>query len=104
MNTSANTLCEKPAAEKVAVQIAEQISDYLSEGSIKNALNAPNLSAGEVRQLRPYLQLAISHEQACTIGDGANDVTMFQAAGSGIGYQGNPVVCALIPYQINSMG
>jgi len=46
------------AQEKVAVQIAEQISDYLLEGSIKNALNAPNLSAEEVRQLRPYLQLA----------------------------------------------
>ncbi|MEO1924483.1 MAG: phosphoglycerate dehydrogenase, partial [Gammaproteobacteria bacterium] len=41
------------AQEKVAVQIAEQISDYLLEGSIKNALNAPNLSAEEVRQLAP---------------------------------------------------
>lgn len=46
------------AQEKVAVQIAEQISDYLLEGSIKNALNAPNLSAEELRQLTPYLQLA----------------------------------------------
>ncbi|MEO1924541.1 MAG: ACT domain-containing protein, partial [Gammaproteobacteria bacterium] len=45
------------AQEKVAVQIAEQISDYLLEGSIKNALNAPNLSAEEVRQLAPYFQL-----------------------------------------------
>lgn len=46
------------AQEKVAVQIADQISDYLLEGSIKNALNAPNLSAEEARQLSPYLQLA----------------------------------------------
>jgi len=46
------------AQEKVAVQIAEQISDYLLEGSIRNALNAPNLSAEELRQLKPYLQLA----------------------------------------------
>ena len=46
------------AQEKVAVQIAEQISDYLLDGSIKNGLNAPNLSAEEVRQLRPYFQLA----------------------------------------------
>lgn len=46
------------AQEKVAVQIAEQISNYLLEGSIKNALNVPNLSAEEVRQLKPYLQLA----------------------------------------------
>jgi D-3-phosphoglycerate dehydrogenase len=48
------------AQEKVAIQIADQIADYLLEGSIKNALNAPNLSADEVRQLKPYLQLANS--------------------------------------------
>jgi len=46
------------AQEKVAVQIAEQISDYLLEGSIKNALNAPSLSAQEVRQLQPYINLS----------------------------------------------
>ena len=46
------------AQEKVAVQIAEQISDYLLEGSINNALNAPSLSAEEMLQLKPYLRLA----------------------------------------------
>ena len=46
------------AQEKVAVQIAEQISDYLLEGSIENALNAPSLSAEEARQLKPYINLA----------------------------------------------
>lgn len=45
------------AQEKVAVQIAEQISDYLLDGSVTNALNAPNLSADEVQQLAPYLEL-----------------------------------------------
>lgn len=45
------------AQEKVAVQIAEQIADYLLEGSITNALNAPNMSAEDARQLAPYLQL-----------------------------------------------
>lgn len=46
------------AQEKVAVQIAEQIADYLLDGTIKNALNAPNLSAEEIRHIKPYLQLA----------------------------------------------
>jgi len=46
------------AQEKVAVQVAEQMSDYLLNDAIKNALNAPNLSAEEARKLRPYLQLA----------------------------------------------
>ena len=46
------------AQEKVAVQIADQISDYLLGGAINNALNAPSLSAEEAKILKPYLQLA----------------------------------------------
>ena len=46
------------AQEKVAVQIAEQMSNYLLTGAITNALNAPNLSAEEARQLKPYLRLS----------------------------------------------
>jgi D-3-phosphoglycerate dehydrogenase len=46
------------AQEKVAVQIAAQISDYLLSGAINNALNAPSLSAEEAKILKPYLQLA----------------------------------------------
>lgn len=46
------------AQEKVAVQIAEQMSDYLLDDAISNALNAPNVSAAEARSLKPYLQLA----------------------------------------------
>ena len=46
------------AQEKVAVQVAEQMSDYLLNDAVVNALNAPSLSAEEARRLRPYLQLA----------------------------------------------
>jgi D-3-phosphoglycerate dehydrogenase / 2-oxoglutarate reductase len=46
------------AQEKVALQVAEQISDYLVGGAIVNALNAPNLTAEESKVLKPYLQLA----------------------------------------------
>jgi D-3-phosphoglycerate dehydrogenase len=46
------------AQEKVAVQVAQQLSDYLLGGAINNALNAPSLSAEEAKQLKPYLQLA----------------------------------------------
>ncbi len=45
------------AQEKVAIQIAEQISNFLLEGAITNALNAPSLSAEETKQLKPYLDL-----------------------------------------------
>jgi D-3-phosphoglycerate dehydrogenase len=45
------------AQEKVAVEIAEQISDYLLTGAITNALNMPSLSAEESQRLKPYMQL-----------------------------------------------
>lgn len=46
------------AQEKVALQVAEQISDYLLTGAITNALNIPAVSAEEAPKLKPYLQLA----------------------------------------------
>ena len=48
----------KEAQEKVAVQIAEQISDYLLKGSVINALNSPSISAEEAPVLRPYIKLS----------------------------------------------
>jgi len=42
----------------VAIQIAEQISDFLLTGAVNNAINAPSISAEEAQLLGPYLQLA----------------------------------------------
>ncbi len=46
------------AQEKVAIQVAEQISDFLLTGAVNNAINAPSISAEEAKILKPYLQLA----------------------------------------------
>jgi D-3-phosphoglycerate dehydrogenase / 2-oxoglutarate reductase len=46
------------AQEKVALEIAEQMSDYLLKGAIINALNMPAVTAEEAPRLRPYMQLA----------------------------------------------
>ncbi len=46
------------AQVNVAIQVAEQISDYLLTGGITNALNVPSLSAEEAPKLRPYMALA----------------------------------------------
>ena len=46
------------AQENVAIQIAEQMSDYLNNGAITNALNAPSLSAEDAIKLKPYLGLS----------------------------------------------
>ena len=46
------------AQVNVAIQVAEQISDYLLSGGITNALNVPSLSAEEAPKLKPYMALA----------------------------------------------
>ena len=46
------------AQEKVAVQVAEQMSDYLLTGAVTNAINMPSVSAEEAPRLRPYMALA----------------------------------------------
>ncbi|HMA15025.1 MAG TPA: phosphoglycerate dehydrogenase [Kiloniellaceae bacterium] len=46
------------AQEKVALQIAEQMSAYLVSGAITNALNMPSLTAEEAKRLKPYMTLA----------------------------------------------
>lgn len=46
------------AQENVAIQVAEQIADYLLTGAVVNALNLPSVSAEEAPRLRPYLELA----------------------------------------------
>jgi D-3-phosphoglycerate dehydrogenase len=46
------------AQVNVALQVAEQMSDYLVNGGVTNALNMPSLSAEEAPKLKPYMALA----------------------------------------------
>ncbi len=46
------------AQEKVALQIAEQMADYLLRGAITNAVNFPSISAEDAPRLSPYIKLA----------------------------------------------
>ena len=46
------------AQEKVALQIAEQMADYLISGAVVNALNMASVSAEEAPRLKPYMNLA----------------------------------------------
>jgi len=46
------------AQAKVAVQVAEQMADFLVRGGVTNALNMPSLTAEEAPRLRPYMELA----------------------------------------------
>ena len=46
------------AQENVALQVAEQMSDYLLRGAVSNALNMPSITAEEAPILTPFVTLA----------------------------------------------
>jgi D-3-phosphoglycerate dehydrogenase len=46
------------AQENVALQVAEQMSDYLIRGAISNAVNFPSITAEEAPKLKPFIALA----------------------------------------------
>lgn len=46
------------AQENVALQVAEQMADYLLTGAVTNALNTPSITAEEAPKLKPFAALA----------------------------------------------
>ena len=46
------------AQEKVAVQVAEQIANFLQEGAITNSINSPSISAAEAPLLKPWVKVS----------------------------------------------
>jgi D-3-phosphoglycerate dehydrogenase len=74
------------AQENVALQIAEQMSDFLLTGAVSNALNMPSVSAEDAPKLRPYMKLA---EQ---LGSFAGQVTQSGITAVNIEYEGHVAV------------
>jgi D-3-phosphoglycerate dehydrogenase / 2-oxoglutarate reductase len=71
------------AQENVALQIAEQMSDYLMRGAISNAVNFPSISAEEAPKLKPFVALAER------LGSFAGQLTETGIQRVQISYQGN---------------
>jgi D-3-phosphoglycerate dehydrogenase len=46
------------AQENVALQVAEQMSNYLMDGAVENALNMPSMTAEEAKVMGPWVKLA----------------------------------------------
>ncbi len=70
------------AQENVALQIAEQMSDYLVKGAVSNALNMPSISAEEAPRLTPFVKLS---EQ---LGSFAGQLTETGIVGVRVEYEG----------------
>ncbi|MAU40224.1 MAG: phosphoglycerate dehydrogenase [Kordiimonas sp.] len=71
------------AQVNVAVQVAEQMADYLLDGAVTNSLNMPSVSAEDAPKLRPYMTLS---EQ---LGSFAGQVTENALQKIEIEYQGD---------------
>ncbi len=70
------------AQENVAVQVAEQMADYLTTGAVRNAINMPSISADEAPRLTPFVKLA---EQ---LGSFAGQLTESGVKGIRLEYEG----------------
>ncbi|HAH08468.1 MAG TPA: phosphoglycerate dehydrogenase [Alphaproteobacteria bacterium] len=46
------------AQENVALQVAEQMADYLMSGAITNAINMPSISADDATRMKPWIKLS----------------------------------------------
>ena len=71
------------AQENVAVQVAEQMSEYLTLGTVTNALNIPSVSAEDAKKLKPYIALAGA------LGSFAGQLTEHGLKAVKIEYEGN---------------
>jgi D-3-phosphoglycerate dehydrogenase len=70
------------AQENVALQVAEQMSDYLLTGAVSNALNSPSVTAEEAPRLKPFVALAEK------LGALAGQMVDFGIKGIDIAYEG----------------
>ncbi len=79
------------AQENVALQVAEQMADYLLTGAVTNALNMPSVSAEDAPRLRPYMRLA---EQ---IGSFAGQITQSSLSHVTVEYRGDAAALNVKP-------
>jgi D-3-phosphoglycerate dehydrogenase len=85
------------AQVNVAIQVAEQMSDYLKSGAVTNALNMPSISAEDAPRLKPYIALAeaLGRFAGQTV-EGAIDSITVEYHGSVTDLNTDPVTSVLI--------
>ncbi len=85
------------AQESVAVAVAEQISDYLMEGTIRNAINVPSIPAELLASLGPYITLGekLGSFQGQTLKGSIEEITV-EYSGDVVDYDVAPVTIACI--------
>lgn len=82
------------AQEAVAVEIAQQVIDYLQKGIIRNAVNAPSVPLEVLRTLTPWLSLAEK------LGRLASQLSEGRLAAIHLGYRGEIASLDCIPLAV----
>ena len=85
------------AQENVAIQVAEQISDFLLTGAVNNAVNMPSVSGEEAQKLRPYMNLATNLGLFLgQLADGTIDKITIEYAGMVTRYSMKPLTACVL--------
>ncbi len=88
------------AQVNVAVTVAEQIADYLCDGTIVNALNVPSVSAEVLKVTGPYLTLAekmgLFYAQLCSSDSGGLSEIRIEYKGNVTEHDTEPITTALL--------
>ena len=91
------------AQVNVALQVAEQMAEYLMTGAITNALNMPSISAEDAPRLKPYLGLGAA------LGEFAGQITTHAIQKIEIEYEGSvtdintdPITLVLIAHLLGT--
>ena len=85
------------AQVNVAIQVAEQMADFLLSGGVTNALNMPSLSAEEAPKLKPYMALA--EKLGALVGQlatGAISGVAVETEGAAAELNGKPITSAVL--------
>jgi phosphoserine phosphatase len=90
-------------AETVGFDRSEGNHLILADGRLTGEIREPILGKDAKRVLLEEMAAArgIGVDAAVTVGDGANDIPMLQAAGLGVGFRGKPLVKASVPVSVD---
>ena len=85
------------AQENVAVEIAQQVVDYLQKGIIRNAVNAPSMDLELYKVLQPYLTLSEKLGRlASQLAEGRMQEVRIDYRGEIAGYDPAPLTAAVV--------
>lgn len=86
------------AQEGVALTVAEQMRDYLIDGTLRGAVNAPSMAAAEVEALQPFIDLAerLGRFQAQLLDEGAISNVRLEYTGALATNDAGPVTRAFL--------